>query len=142
MVYGKIAYGVGAVVWVVLASCSVYQDVGPVDDLGATPFTHGQVQLTLKKGQTTQAQVLETFGAPNVATRDGNGDELWTYQKYATVSRATSSAESFAWTVILLGGRSRRGGAASGTSSRTVTLIIRFNGDGIVEDFKSRTSSF
>ena len=118
-----------------------YREVD-VEGMGATPFTHGQVQLTLKKGITTQADVLEVFGAPNVATRDGDGYELWTYQKYATVSQAASSAQSFAWTVFLLGGRSRQASAESGRSSRTLTLLIRFDEQGVVNDFKSRASSF
>ena len=46
-----------------------------------SPFTHGNVQLTLKKGITTQAEVLESFGPPNIATIDKDGNEVWTYQK-------------------------------------------------------------
>ncbi|MBC6445182.1 MAG: hypothetical protein GDA50_07135 [Alphaproteobacteria bacterium GM202ARS2] len=125
----------------VLSAC-VYREAEPVGGLGATPYTHGQVQLTLKKGVTTQADVLEVFGAPNVATTDSSGQELWTYQKYAQVSRASSSSEGFAWTIFLLGGGSRRANAEAGTSSRTLTLLIRFDKRGIVDDFKSRASSF
>src|SRR5713101_8157497 len=72
-----------------------------------SPFTHGNVQLTLKKGVTTQAEVLETFGSPNIATIDASGQEMWTYEEHATV---TTSSESGAYaTVVLLG-------AAGGTS--------------------------
>ena len=127
---------------VVLLGACVYREAAPVEGLGATPYTHGQVQLTLKKGVTTQAQVLEVFGAPNVATTDSTGKELWTYQKYAQVARAASSSEGFAWTIFLLGGGSRRASAEAGTSSRTLTLLIRFDKRGVVDDFKSRASSF
>jgi hypothetical protein len=35
-------------------------------------LTHGLVQLTLKKDVTTKAEVLETFGAPNITTIDAS----------------------------------------------------------------------
>ena len=48
-------------------------------------LTHGNVQMNLKVGETTQAQVLDVFGAPNITTIDGSGQEVWTYQRAATV---------------------------------------------------------
>ena len=103
-----------------------------------SPFTHGNVQLTLKKGVTNQAEVLETFGAPNVATVDSEGNEVWTYQKNATVS--TSRDSSAYGTVILVGGRTSTSGFEQ--SSRTMTLILKFDATKKVIDFKSMTTSF
>jgi outer membrane protein assembly factor BamE (lipoprotein component of BamABCDE complex) len=99
-----------------------------------SPLTHGNVQMNLKVGVTTQTQVLETFGAPNITTIDGQGREVWTYQKHATV---TKTSEGYA-TIILLGG------STSGfeQSSRTMTLIIKFGPDKVVQDFNSMSSSF
>lgn len=102
------------------------------------PFTHGNVQLTLKKGVTTQAEVLETFGAPNVATVDSDGNEVWTYQKNATVSKTTDNTAY--GTVILAGGRTSSSGFEQ--SSRTMTLILKFDASKKVIDFKSMTTSF
>ena len=103
-----------------------------------SPFTHGNVQLTLKKGVTTQAEVLENFGPPNVATTDASENEVWTYQKHATV---TKSSEAGAYgTVILFGGG--RGTSGFEQSSRTMTLIIKFGSDNKIVDFKSMTTSF
>lgn len=102
------------------------------------PFTHGNVQLTLKKGVTSQADVLEAFGAPNVATIDSEGNEVWTYQKNATV--ATSRDSSTYGTVILAGGRTSISGFEQ--SSRTMTLILKFDATKKVIDFKSMTTSF
>jgi len=98
------------------------------------PLTHGNVQLNLKTGVTTQAEVLEKFGAPNITTIDGQGREVWSYQRNATVSTASSGYA----TIILLGG-SRSGFEQS---SRTMTLIIKFGSDKIVSDFNSMSSSF
>ena len=103
-----------------------------------SPFTHGNVQLTLKKGVTTQAEVLETFGAPNVATIDSEGNEVWTYQKNATVSKA--NVNSAYGTVILFGGSSSSSGFEQ--SSRTMTMILKFDASKKVIDFKSMTTSF
>lgn len=104
-------------------------------------LTPGQVSLTLKKNETTQAEVVETFGAPNLVTQNANGEEVWTYQKHATVANSNSSS-SYA-TIILLGGQARSSGFEQ--SSRTMTLVIKFreiNRVKTVVDFSSRYSSF
>ena len=97
-------------------------------------YTHGSVQLYLKKGMTTQTEVLEKFGAPNVATMDGQGNEVWTYQKHATVSR---EAGGYA-TILILGG----GTSGFEQSSKTMTLIIKFDSKKVVSDFNSMYTSF
>lgn len=123
---------------VTLAAC-VQAPVTPVDS--ANPLTSGQVTLTLRKNQTTQTEVLEKFGSPNLVTANADGEEAWTYQKHATVANASSSS-GFA-TIILAGVQSSRSGFEQ--SSRTMTLIIKFkeiNGIKTVVDFSSRSSSF
>lgn len=102
------------------------------------PYTHGNVQLSLVKGQTTQSDVLEIFGAPNVATVDGEGREVWTYQKNATLVKSTT-ADSYG-TIILAG--AQKTSTRFESSSRTMTLIIKFDSNKRVVDFSSRTSSF
>ena len=101
-------------------------------------LTQGNVQMNLVVGRTTKAQVLEAFGAPNITTRDGSGQEVWTYQKAAQVSQ--SSNRSGYWTIILAGQNSSASGFESG--SRMFTLIIKFDNGDVVTDFRSRTSDF
>ena len=101
-------------------------------------LTQGNVQMNLVVGQTTKAQVLETFGAPNITTRDGSGQEVWTYQRAAQVSQ--SSTRSGYWTIILAGQNSSASGFESG--SRMFTLIIKFDSTDVVTDFRSRSSDF
>lgn len=109
-------------------------------------LTQGNVQMNLVVGQTTKARVAETFGAPNITTRDGEGREVWTYQRSAQVSQ--SSSQTGFWTIILTGSRGAGGGglgaSASGfeTTSRMITLIIKFDANDVVTDFRSRTSDF
>lgn len=112
-------------------------DPGPVDQRNSA-LTQGNVQMNMEVGKTTKAQVLEVFGAPNITTRDAGGAEVWSYQRHATV--AQSSSGSNYWTILLAGGSKSASGFSQ--SSRTMTLIIKFDAKDIVSDFRSRTSDF
>ncbi|MBN2068362.1 MAG: hypothetical protein JW739_01885 [Opitutales bacterium] len=98
------------------------------------PLTHGNVTLHLRQGVTSQADVLELFGAPNIATVNSEGNEVWTYQRHATVTKASNSYS----TIVLLGAST----SGFSESSRTMTLIIKFNKEKIVSEFKSMSSNF
>lgn len=107
-------------------------------------------QMTLHVGTTTQIEVLETFGGPNVTTLDAQGQEVWVYDRQATVASAGSSGFSIGM-LLGAGGGSVGGGGGLGFSSskskstqtqRSMTLIIKFGPDKKVTDFKSRSSSF
>src|SRR6187549_2922463 len=82
-----------------LTSCATAP--APVDQRNSA-LTSGNVSMNLAVGQTTQAQVLEVFGAPNIVTMDGQRNEVWSYQRHATVSQ--SSAGSNYWTIVFFGG--------------------------------------
>lgn len=120
----------------VLAGCATGQP-GPVDQRNSA-LTQGNVQMNLSVGQTTKAQVLEVFGAPNITTRDASGQEVWSYQRHATVSQSSTDANY--WTILLAGGS--RSAAGFSQTSRTMTLIIKFDRNDVVSDFRSRTSDF
>lgn len=101
-------------------------------------LTQGNVQMNLVVGKTTKAEVIEKFGAPNITTRDGVGNEVWTYQRAAQVTQ--SSNVNTYWTIIF-GGQTSGGGSGE-TSSSMITLIIKYNAKDVVIDFSSRTSNF
>ena len=129
--------------FIFMAGC---QTVKSADKPTDNPYTHGNVVLNLEKDVTTQAEVLNVFGPPNIATTE-NGDEVWTYQKNATVSASKSSKGGIA--VLLLGppvGGAGFGGSSSSTrfeqSSKTMILIIKFDENKVVKDFSSRSTSF
>ena len=109
----------------------------PVTDRNSK-LTQGNVQMSVKVGTTTKADILDNFGSPNITTRDGSGKEVWTYQRSAQV--AESSSKSGYWTILLAG----QSGSSSGfqSSSRMITLIIKFDENDVVSDFRSRTSNF
>jgi outer membrane protein assembly factor BamE (lipoprotein component of BamABCDE complex) len=101
-------------------------------------LTQGMVQMNLEVGKTTKSDVIETFGSPNITTRDGDGNEVWTYQRQAQINQSSSSSE---FIFVIIAGKSS---SASGfeSSSRMMTLIIKFDNNDIVTDFKSRESNF
>ncbi|HEU5137910.1 MAG TPA: hypothetical protein VFU13_22395 [Steroidobacteraceae bacterium] len=101
-------------------------------------LTHGNVQMNLKVGETSQTEVLEVFGAPNITSIDGSGQEVWTYQRAATTTQSTSSTDY--WTIVLAG-QSREASGFDQTQ-RTMTLIVKFNDKKVVSDFRSRSSEF
>lgn len=113
-------------------------------------LTHGMVQMTLRVGQTSQAEVIEAFGAPNITTMDAAGDEMWVYDRHATVTTDKSGGFSIGLGIIGGDGGVGAGGglgfgkkkSKSTSSSRTMTLVIKFNSAKIVSDFRSRSSSF
>lgn len=101
-------------------------------------LTQGNVQMNLQVGETTKVEVLENFGSPNVTTRDASGQEVWSYQRAAQVAQSTTS-EGY-WTIIFAGQSKTATGFES--SSRMITLIIKFDENDVVTDFRSRESNF
>ncbi len=121
----------------VLATACQPPPVKPVTTRNSE-LTHGNVQMKLKVGETSQTEVLETFGAPNITSIDGSGQEVWTYQRHASVSQSASNDNY--WTIILAGGSQDTSGFEQ--SQRTQTLIIKFDSRKLVSDFRSRSSEF
>ena len=107
-------------------------------DSMANPLTHGNVQSHLHKGVTTQAEVVEVCGVPNITTLDADGNELWVYQRHATTGKAKQKA---AYGTLIVAGLT---GSSEGyeQSSRTITLKIKFDARKKVVDFNSFASSF
>lgn len=131
MLKNLIAIGIVATASIVTGCGTIRSGESPSKN---SPLTHGNVQFNLKKGTTTQAEVLEKFGAPNITTIDASGQEVWTYQRHATVGKESSSYG----TLVILGGSS----SGFEQSSRTMTLIIKFDSSKVVSDFSSMASSF
>lgn len=120
----------------VLTGCSSPPTKQPEKDR----LTTGQVQLTLRANQTTQTEVLEAFGAPNLVSTNSQGEEVWTYQRNAiAVSTNVQDIYAPAYAHVF----SYKGHAEQ--SNRTMTLIIKFkeiDGQKRVSSFNSRSSSF
>ncbi len=115
----------------------------------------GTVQKEIRVGM-SGADVVSVLGSPNMVTTDGERRETWVYDKIATErvystsssnaggalgGASTGGSSAGAGVLGLIFGGSSDSGAAS-TSQRTLTIIIKFDNNGLVRDFSYRQSSF
>ena len=123
---------------VALSGCASARSLrNDVQDNGKNSLTVGKVQRDIKLGMPS-AQVAEILGSPNVVTTDENRCEVWVYDKVA--SDVTYSQSGGSWTLILFG--SSKDSAASSSTQRTLTIIVKFDKDGKVRDFAYNSSKF
>ena len=116
-------------------------------------MTVGTVQKEIRKGMSA-SDVAEALGSPNIVTTDGEGREVWIYDKIST--DVTYSKDSGGLSAILLigsasggvaggalgsGDYSRSAGAQSKTQ-RTLTVVIKFDAEKKVRDFSYHSSRF
>jgi outer membrane protein assembly factor BamE (lipoprotein component of BamABCDE complex) len=107
------------------------------------------VGVFLKKGVTTQSQVIEKLGTPNIITTDSEGREMWTYQQH---SISGSSADISIEGAGVADNKSAffnhgalsawLGGSTYTESSKTATLVVKFNRHQVVDEYQSFYSSF
>ena len=97
-------------------------------------LTVGMVKATIVKGETTQAELLEVFGAPNIITKNRVDDEVWHYSRMAVES--TSSVGN----VLAIVFNSSK--ASSTTTTRSFDLIITFDENDVVKDYSVIAAQF
>ena len=121
-------------------------------------LSYGTVTSTVKKDQTTQAELLEMFGGPNISTTDASGLETWVYERSASDTDTSASNQArnlnaFFGAGGTVGGAALGGGVSGGASSdnsrgrttnsvRNLTVIVKFNPDKTVRDYSVRQSTF
>ncbi len=105
-----------------------------VQPLEKSNLTAGMAKTKIIKNQTTQTEILQVFGSPNIITKNKSGNEVWTYDKVSVESGTFG-----AYGTILIAGAS---GSSSSTSSRTFTLMIEFDEHDVVKDYSYRSSGF
>lgn len=120
----------------------------------ASALSYGTVTSQVQKGKTTQIDLLQVFGGPNIATTDRDGVETWVYERTATQTDVQSNSQAAQGTLSLgaffkyveLGasGSAARSAAASSVSSsiRSLTVIVKFAADKTVADYSVRASTF
>lgn len=118
-------------VCLLLAACATQRTAQEAAKESA--LTPGMTKKFIYPGRTTQTDVLEVFGPPDLVTRK-NGKEVWTYDK---ISQDVSSSGGFV--TILIAGYSRGSSHSRNTSSM---VIIYFDKHEVVEDYKLSVSKF
>jgi outer membrane protein assembly factor BamE (lipoprotein component of BamABCDE complex) len=128
------------------AGCSATHhaaDVRAADE--ADRITVGTVQKEIHIGMSA-ANVASVLGSPNIVTTDDQRQETWIYDKIS--SEVTYSRSSGTIVGLIFGGSGGGAGigttsaGATATSQRTLTVIIKFDGDIRVRDFAYHTSRF
>lgn len=123
------------VIWILLPALMIGcqsppRDPGPVQQ---SNLTAGMAKRTMVKGQTTQVEVLEVFGPPDLVThRDGL--EIWTYDK----TRYDVQASGAYFTILIAGGSSQR----VSSSSVSTMLIVYFDERDVIKDYRLNTVKF
>ena len=121
-------------------------------------LSYGTVTSVVKKGQTTQAELLDLFGGPNSSTVDADGVETWVYERTSSTTDTAGSADAKNLQAFFGAGGAAGpvavgGGVAGGTrntndqrrtssSVRTLTVVIKFNENKTVKDYSARASYF
>lgn len=103
-------------------------------EMSNTNLTAGKVKMEIKKGITTQAEILQIFGSPNILTKNRYNDEVWNYSRMSYESAYGSDSGGF----IFWGG-SR---ALSSATTKSFDLIIIFDKNDIVKDYSIIAASF
>ena len=128
------------------AGCSATHhaaDVRAADE--AYRVTVGTVQKEIHVGMSA-ANVARVLGSPNIVTTEDQRQETWIYDKISTEVAYSRSSGTIVG--LIFGGSG--GGAGIGTTSagatvtsqRTLTVIIKFDGENRVRDFSYHTSRF
>jgi hypothetical protein len=117
-------------------------------------LSYGLVTSQVRKGVTTQLDLVQLFGSPNISTFDSTGVESWVYERTVTQTQVQSNARSVqaAANLDVFFNEGQAGGGVAGgqanstgttvTSLRSITVIIKFAPNKTVADYSVRASYF
>lgn len=100
-------------------------------------LTVAKAQSQISVGMTGE-QVASTLGSPNIVTNDSDGNETWVYDKISTENIASSAGGNI---FLLLAGAGANT-AASSSTQKTLTIIVKFDSAKKVRDIKYHQSAF
>lgn len=119
---------------VLFVSCSSPQTY----DTQKSNLNIGTVKKGIVENKTTQTEILEMFGSPNLITTSSEGDEVWSYNKSSYDGNASSKSSGF-W---LLLASSSTSSVVSSSSTSSLDLIIKFNKNETVKEYKVISSKY
>lgn len=120
-----------------------------VQDDSMERLTVGTVQKEIYVGM-SGAQVASILGSPNIVSTDGERNEVWIYDKFATDAAYSKSNTGLLGLVVGTSGDVGAGGlgvktyssGAESRSQRTLTVVVKFDHEQRVRDFAYHTSRF
>jgi hypothetical protein len=92
------------------------------------------VKTNIIKGQTTQAEVLQLFGAPNIITKNRGNNEVWNYNRMSFKSYTGSDT---GLVIFWAGSRS-----ISTATTSSFDLILIFDDSDVVIDYSIISARF
>jgi hypothetical protein len=117
------------------------------------PLSYGAVTSTVKKGVTTQEEIVRLFGPPNITTVNAGGDEVWVYDRISNTSQQNGSSEARFNAFFGLKTADTKEATATANanatsaqtstlSTRTLTVIVNFDSTKKVKDYSARATQF
>jgi hypothetical protein len=115
------------------------------------PLSYGAVTSTVKKGETTQEEIVRLFGPPNITTVNASGEEVWVYDRISNTSQQNGSSEARfnAFFGLKAAGAKEATATANANSAqtstlstRTLTVIVNFDSTKKVKDYSARATQF
>jgi hypothetical protein len=119
------------VLWAIIGSGCAESNISPLPT--ESNLTAGMAKKTIIKGQTTQAEVTEIFGPPDLVTHKDNL-QVWTYDKIRYDVESSNG-----YLNVLIAGI---GGSKARSSSTSTMLIIYFDSNDIVRDYRMQVTRF
>jgi outer membrane protein assembly factor BamE (lipoprotein component of BamABCDE complex) len=113
-----------------LSACAQPQPYVPLVNIPARQqesnrITLGTVQMYVKQGASS-TEIISALGSPNVITTDSSGKESWVYDKVSQEAELARNDYQ----------------AVATRTSRTLTVVIRFDEKKRVASFATHSSSF
>lgn len=112
----------------IMFSCAPFPETEPVQK---SNLTTGVVKSEVIKGQTTQAEILQIFGSPNLVTKNRDDNEVWNYNKMSVSSVGGMASD------VWLGSR-----ALSSVTTSSFDLILIFDENDTVIDYSIISAAY
>lgn len=127
-----------------ILSAIAFATIPFISSCSTANYSLNEEQITVAKAQTEikigmpSSAVVEVLGSPNMVTTDTERRETWVYDKVSTNVQSSSSSRGV-W-LLLFAAKGKENQASS--NQRTLTIIVKFDKNGLVRDFAYRTSTF
>ncbi len=122
-----------------------WQEPPPAEDsrIQRDPLSYGAVTAKVRKGETTQEEIMRLFGAPNITTMNKNGEEVWMYDRVSSTTQSDGWSEERRFSAFFgLDTFSAKQGSGRRSTTSTLTAIITFDLDKRVTDYSARATQF
>jgi outer membrane protein assembly factor BamE (lipoprotein component of BamABCDE complex) len=133
-----VLYSVFVILLGILMGCPRMLTKPETDQLQRLSYDKAKTQILA--GQTTQEQVRQAFGGPDLVAKDASGNPVWAYHNvsYESAQESSHAAGVFGGAGGPVAGVGVAGASSSYSvsGSRTATMLIYFDQHGIVQNFR------